>query len=241
MGNSSFSFMHFTIQQDRCAMKVGTDGVLLGAWAGVEGVSTALDIGTGTGLIALMIAQRASEAVITALEIDEKAAAQAAENFASSKFRDRLSVKHIDIQDEAAESSYDLLVCNPPFFPAGTPSPDAKRHIARHDESLDLYTLFTEANKRMKETSRLALVWPSEREEEMLEAALFHELFISRICRVRPNPSKEIKRILVEFQRSAPDAIEEKELVIELGERHVYSEAFRELTKEFYPVQKGDT
>ena len=239
MGNSSFSFMHFTIQQEHCAMKVGTDGVLLGAWANLDGVRTALDIGTGTGLIALMIAQRATEAIVSAIEIDEKAAAQAAENFAASKFRDRLSVRHVDIHNDHVQSNYDLLICNPPFFPIGTPSPDVKRHIARHEASLDLNMLFIEAKKRLKGTSRLALIWPSEREEELMAGAKLHELYLARICRVKPNPSKEVKRILVEFQPSAPPSIIKEELVIELGERHVYSEGFKALTKDFYPLDRG--
>ncbi len=239
MGNSSFSFMHFTIQQEHCAMKVGTDGVLLGAWANLDGVRTALDIGTGTGLIALMIAQRATEAIVSAIEIDEKAAAQAAENFVASKFRNRLSVRHVDLQNDSIKAQYDLLVCNPPFFPIGTPSPDVKRHIARHEASLDLNMLFIEAKKRLKGTSRLALIWPSEREEELMAGAKLHELHLARICRVKPNPSKGVKRVLVEFQRDVPACIEEEELVIELGERHVYSDAFKTLTKDFYPTDRG--
>jgi len=240
MGNSSFSFMHFTIQQDRCAMKVGTDGVLLGAWADLEGVKKVLDIGTGTGLVALMIAQRAPEAQVLAIEIDFRAAEQAKDNFKSSKFRERLQVEHLRLQEFQYDGHFDLIICNPPFFPGGTPSPNQQRNMARQDESLDLVTLIQACSPWLAHHSRIALVIPADREMELKSLILEHDMHIRRLCRVRPNPLKEQKRILAEILKGPQrGVIRTTTLIIEDEERHRYTPEFKKLTADFYPVEYG--
>jgi tRNA1Val (adenine37-N6)-methyltransferase len=230
--------MHFTIQQDRCAMKVGTDGVLLGAWADVQNVKTVLDIGTGTGLVALMIAQRAPESEIVAIEIDEMAASQAADNFKSSKFRERIQHQHLALQEFEFEGTFDLLICNPPFFPSGTPSPDQKRNVARQEESLDLLTLIQKCSPLMAAHSRLALILPALRKDELVAVIQEHEMYLKRICLVKPNHQKEPKRILFAALKGLHvSGVVEETLVIEEGERHVYTPEFKKLTSEFYPVE----
>ena len=144
MANDYFRFKHFTVWQQHCAMKVGTDGVLLGAWA--DGGQRILDIGTGTGLIALMMAQRFPAAEVTAVEIDEQAAMQACENVAASPFADRVNVIHDDIlryADACAEGCFDAIVCNPPFFVNSLKNPDSKRALARHNDNLSFCQLFS--------------------------------------------------------------------------------------------------
>ena len=221
-------------------MKVGTDGVLLGAWADVSDVKKVLDIGTGTGLVALMIAQRAPDSVTLAIEIDENAAAQASENFKSSKFRERLQLQHVALQDFTFDGFFDLIICNPPFFPSGTPSPDIQRNIARQDDSLDLLTLVQSCSPWMAEHSKLAIILPADRENEITEIASEHEMALLRVCRVKPNHMKEPKRILVELMKaSLASQLKEEVLVIEEQERHTYTPEFKKLTADFYPVEYG--
>jgi tRNA1Val (adenine37-N6)-methyltransferase len=163
MSNTWFRFKQFTIQQERAAMKVGTDGVLLGAWASVPlPGGRVLDVGTGTGLIALMIAQRTVNVEVDALEIDPSSALQAKENFRNSPWRERLSCMHVSFQDYAArcKTQYDLLICNPPFFSASSKTPSSEKNLARHDDSLGLDDLFKGAVGLMKKNSLISLILP---------------------------------------------------------------------------------
>jgi len=217
-------------------MKVGTDGVLLGAWASVPPPnSRVLDIGTGTGLIALMIAQRTGESKVEGLEIDPSSVRQARENFQQSPWKDSLSCIQASFQEFSSRNKglYDLIICNPPFFSASTPAPSHEKNLARHDGSLSLEDLFSGSVALMKKTGMLSLILPFQKETRVLELVREHQLFCHRRTRVRPSPGKAIHRILLEFS-FLPRKCLENELTIETGERHHYSEAYLVLTQDFY-------
>lgn len=231
MANSFFAFKQFIIQQDQCAMKVGTDGVLLGAWADVSGANKILDIGTGTGLIALMVAQR-SDAEVCALEIDKDAAGQAAANVSNSPWSDRITISQGDFKHYDSEGKYDVILSNPPYFKKSLQSPDRQRSVARHDEGLTFYDLITRAAKLLAVDGHLSLVVPSCAEEEILEIAVRCDLFPHRKTYVRTTPEAEPKRLLLAlgFGRYAcsPDY-----LTVEMA-RHIYSDDYVNLTKDYY-------
>ena len=222
-------------------MKVGTDGVLLGAWASVPlPGGRVLDVGTGTGLIALMIAQRTVDVVVDALEIDPSSAMQAKENFRNSPWRDRISCMHSSYQEYTArcKTRYDLIICNPPFFSASSKTPYKEKNLARHDDSLSLDDLFKGAVGLMKKNSLISLILPFHKEAQALELIREHKLYCSRLTRVKPAPGKPLKRVLMEFT-NMPGDCREAEMIIETGLRHRYSEAFKNLVKDFY-LGEGD-
>lgn len=241
MPNNWFRFKQFTIQQEHAAMKVGTDGVLLGAWATVPVPgSRVLDVGTGTGLIALMIAQRSRDVRVDALEIDSLSAAQANENFQNSPWKERLNGVHSSFQDYASlcEVQYDLIICNPPFFSGSKKTQSESKNLARHDDSLSLGDLFKSSVSLMKETALFCLILPVDREAQVLDLIKKHQLSCRRITRVKPTPQKPAKRILLELSFS-PGKCNEDELSIEMEERHLYSDHFKSLTEKFY-LGEGD-
>lgn len=213
-------------------MKVGTDGVLLGAWADVEGCRSLMDIGTGTGLVALMAAQRAPEAVVTALEIDGEAAVQAAENALASPFADRVCVLQSDVRGFQAEDSFDGLLCNPPYFERSLHCPDSARSTARHDDSLSLDALAEVADRLLSNDGVLSVVLPMERRTDMVVAAAMHSLFLTRETMVRTLPSKAPKRVLLAFARNA-SACSPQTLCIEVSPG-TYSPDFIALVRNFY-------
>ena len=231
MPNPYFRFKQFTVFHDLCAMKVGTDGVLLGAWADCSSAQTILDIGTGSGLIALMLAQR-SNATITAIDIDESAYIQAGVNFKESPFNDRLNVYHSSIQQFSAPTKYDLIVSNPPYFSNSLQSPDASRTHARHTDSLPLSDLIKYSQLLLSPKGKLSLILPADVFEQVNSQALENSLFLCRKTLVRPTPSQAPKRVLLEYSQVQQTLIED-ELFIEKS-RHVYSEEYRKLTSEFY-------
>ncbi len=234
MSNNFFRFKQFTVFQDHCAMKVGTDGVLLGAWTDVFESSKVLDIGTGTGLIALMIAQRNCEAVIDAIDIDEGCVVQAGQNISGSPFAHRITVQHASFQNIAQQEdkNYDLIVSNPPYFQNALKSPCTSRNTARHNDSLSFFEIISLGVSLLSESGRIALILPYEFKQAVLEHAATVNLFASRITNVHPLPHKPAKRLLIELQKSKTDCIEDN-LTIELS-RHRYSKEFEALTQEFY-------
>ncbi len=236
MPNNWFRFKQFTIQQEHAAMKVGTDGVLLGAWASVpEAGSRVLDIGTGTGLIALMIAQRSRDLMVDALEIDPSSARQARENFRNSPWEKRLNCIQEAFQDYAPQCKirYDQIICNPPFFSGSMKTPSRSKNLARHDDSLSLEYLFTGALSVMKEPALISLILPADKQAQVFELINKHEMFCRRLTRVKPTPEKPCIRILLELSPT-PGGRQEDELIIETEGRHVYSTRFKELVDEFY-------
>lgn len=234
--NNYFEFKQFTVWQNHAAMRVGTDGVLLGAWVNVKGVRTLLDIGTGTGLIALMLAQRCG-ANIHAIDIEDGALKDATHNFASSPWSERLSAYRSGFVEFAENpiKKYDALVCNPPFF-SNSIKPDSKnREIARHNGSLSFANLVQGVARLLNPEGRFSVVLPIEIEWEFRVEASLVRLFPTRICRVKPKPSKPYKRVLMEFAIEA-ERIIETELTIETEQHHVYTPEFRGMVKGFYLV-----
>lgn len=229
-----FRFKQFTIQQDRAAMKVGTDGVLLGAWVSLENPESILDIGSGTGLIALMLAQRSDAFQIDAIEIEDDAYEQAVTNFENSDWSDRLFCYHASLQEFAEEmdEQYDLIVSNPPFYTDSFESSDSNRSLARFESALPFEELIESTAKLLSKNGNLALITPYKEEEKVLKIALKNELFPQKITRVKGTANSEIKRslLLFSFQENTPEI---DELIIELS-RHQYTDAFKELVKDFY-------
>ena len=230
-----FEFKQFSIQQDRCAMKIGTDGVLLGAWVSLEkNPQSILDIGAGTGILSLQLAQRCQAETLEAIEIDEDAFEQCFGNFENSPWGDRLFCFHASAQEYAAEmeEEYDLIISNPPFYSDEYKSGDNKRNTARFTDTLPFRDLAIFAYQFLSEKGIFALILPRKEEENFIALALEVGLFPKRICRVKGNPTSEVKRSLMEFIFEKSEIIEE-ELTIEIS-RHVYTEAYKNLVKDFY-------
>jgi len=233
--NKPFRFKQFTIQQDRCAMKIGTDGVLLGTWASVEkNPSSILDIGSGTGLISLILAQRSSAETIDAIEIDEDAYEQCVENFEVSDWADRLFCYHAELDEFAEEidEKYDLIVSNPPFFSEDVSSGNTSRDIARQNTSLPFDELIKGVSKFLNDDGTFSTIVPFKEEESFIALGSQSGLFPKRITRVKGSPSSAIKRSLLEFS-SVRKEVSIEELVIE-KQRHEYTAEYIALTKDFY-------
>lgn len=246
MGSPNFRFKQFTVWHDRCAMKVGTDGVLLGAWCplGVDeatrqGEYKILDIGTGSGLIALMLAQRATSIddtpiVIDTIDIDAGAAEQAKFNFEQSPWSKLLRIYQSSLQEWQSEKEYDLIVSNPPYFQSSLKNPDAQRATARHTDSLSYSELIKHSGRLLKDNGMLALVLPIKAEEEILSLATAAGLLPLHITYVHTKPEKPAKRILIALRKGdANGNVESKHFYIE-SEDSPRSEEYRKLTEDFY-------
>jgi tRNA1Val (adenine37-N6)-methyltransferase len=249
MPNDFFSFKQFTIHQERCAMKVGTDGVLLGVLSPIdEGYVLSsekeyseykiLDIGTGTGLVAIMLAQRTGgKAKISAVEIDSEAALQARENASNTPWQ--IDVYNNSIQDFAHEcqEKFDLIVSNPPYFINSLKAPDKNRNTARHTDTLSFEDLVGSAEKLLADEGRFTVIIPCSSENDFIEISKGSNLFAESIIRVLPKVGKEAKRSVITFVRDADKNncnTNVTELVIETESRHCYTEEFKRLTADFY-------
>ena len=234
MSNDYFQFRQFVVHQQRCAMKVGTDGTLLGAWAAApSGQCRILDIGTGTGLIALMMAQRFPEAVVTGIDIDEDAVAQADENVRLSPFSERIRICHLDILNFADTIGFDAIVSNPPYFVDSLACPDDQRTIARHAVSLTYEQLMHQVYRLLKDEGRFSVVVPSDCRAKIEAAACLEGFFTTRVCLIKTTPRKQPKRQLIEFQKHPVSELDISEGIIEVSP-NVRSEWYQQLTKEFY-------
>jgi tRNA1Val (adenine37-N6)-methyltransferase len=230
-----FQFKEFTIQQDRCAMKVGTDGVLLGAWTSVDNNPiTILDIGAGTGLIALMLAQRCNAETIDALEIDDAAYEQCVDNFEASLWSDRLFCYHAGLSEFSKEidDTYDLIISNPPFYTENVSTGNSSRDMARQNLSLPFEELLQCVSVLLAENGIFSIIVPFKEEQSLLQMTKSFGLYPIRITRAKGNPTSEIKRSLLEFGFHETEA-SENELTIEI-DRHRYTHEYQELTKDFY-------
>ncbi len=233
---SPFQFKQFAVAQDQCAAKIGTDGVLLGAWVSlIHKPYSILDIGTGTGIIALQLSQRSQSEVIDAVELDPNAFEQATINFENSPWNDRLFCYHANISDFASEmeDTYELIVTNPPYYEPTQKSNDAARDLARFEDALP-FTLLLDCTKNLlDESGQFATIIPYSREDEFLSLAAEVDLFPNAITRVRGMENTPIKRSLMQFSRKQHPTLEIQELVIEKS-RHVYTVAYQSLVKNFY-------
>jgi tRNA1Val (adenine37-N6)-methyltransferase len=222
-----FRFKQFSVADELCAMKVGTDGVLLGAWADVEGDSRILDLGTGSGLIALMLAQRNPKAEIVALDIDHDAAIQAEQNFAQSPWSNRLSVVCSDISDFASERKFTHIVSNPPYFVDSLHSPNAARTAARHASSLPFATIIKAAEQLLESEGRLSVILPSD-VAMLFRREAFEHLWLSRQIDIVTKPGEEPRRTMMEFIFTS------KPLMPRCSTMLMGSEQATKLTEEFY-------
>ena len=234
MPNSWFKFKQFTILQEKSAMKVGTDGVLLGAWANAVKSKSILDIGTGTGIIALMLAQRFS-ANIVAIEIDKNSYIEAEINIENSPWENRIQILHKSLQEYANNNNtkFDCIVSNPPYFINSLKSDSKSKNLARHTDSLSFYELFHFASKLLSASGCFSLIAPFDKKEFITEIALNEKMFCNRQLIVKGKADTKAKRILMEFGFHQ-NKLENKTLVIENELRHDYTKEYIELTKDFY-------
>lgn len=234
MSNSYFRFKQFTIHQDKTAMKVGTDGVLLGVLTKPTfNPKRILDIGTGTGLIALMLAQRFEKSVIDAVEIDRDASEQALYNFRSSIFADRISVFCTDISDYTPNFKYDLIVSNPPYFNNSLKAPDAQRSIARHTDSLSFDKLAKSVARLLSDDGCFCVIIPFDTMPILIDIFNKNGLFVNYIIIISHNEKKQPKRAVISFLNVNIDSVLKSNLYIEKSP-NVYSDEFKSLVEPFY-------
>ena len=227
---SVFKFKEFSIVQTKSAMKVGTDGVLLGSWVNCLNAKKILDIGAGTGLISLMIAQRNNECNITAVEIDKETSEEANININNSKWRDRISIINININNFITSDKFDFIVSNPPYFPANFSK--NKRAIARHTNLLSFQDLIRTTVKLLSSKGIFAVILPKIAEAIFCKTANANKLFLIRICQVKGQKSSDIKRVLLEFSFEK-SSLDSDSLVIEES-RHIYTNKYIDLCQDFY-------
>jgi tRNA1Val (adenine37-N6)-methyltransferase len=235
MSSKPFAFKYFKVTQDKCAMKIGTDGVLLGAWSSLEkNPFSILDIGAGTGILSLMLAQRSRAQLIDAIEIDDQAYEQCVENFEQSPWGDRLFCYHASLEEfaEDIEDKYDLIICNPPFYSEDFKTDNKQRDLARFQDAMPFEHLLECVSKLLSEQGTFNVVIPFKEEDNFIELASQLNLFPNTILQIKGNPNTLIKRSLIEFSFQNTDT-KTVGLIIE-KERHKYTEDYINLTKDFY-------
>ena len=231
--NDMFKFKQFTIDDSACAMKVGTDGVILGAWAEVSDAKRILDVGTGSGLIALMISQRNAQATVDAIDIDGDAVSQASANVKASPFGSRIRLKTVDFAVIEKNEKYDAIVSNPPFYNEQTNCPDTRRDAARHTSSLPFETLICKARAHLNDDGCLSVIIPYGEASNFIATAAAHKLALSHRTDIHPNPRKEPKRTLLTFKCKRLNSTTTDKLFIR-NEDNEYSTEYKLLTKDFY-------
>jgi len=232
MSNSWFRFKEFIINQEKSAFKVGTDGVLLGAYANITKAGRILDVGTGTGLLALMLAQR-SNVEIVAIEPDHDSFIQSCENINRSRWNDRITVVETTFQDFNDSRNFDLIVTNPPFFSDSIRNPDIRKAVARHDDMLTSDDILKNSCRLLSKNGKLQLIMPYAEGNIFIAEAADYGLYCRDILKIRPLPTSEIRRLILTFSREKVKPAE-KFLTIEYGKRHEFTEEYKKLTGEFY-------
>ena len=231
-----FKFKQFTLNQDRCAMKIGTDAVLLGAWCPIDNTpKSILDIGAGTGVLALMLAQRTNADQIDALEIDEEAYEQCVENFEASAWADKLFCYHAGLDEfvDEPEDEYDLIISNPPFYSEDFKTENEQRDLARFQDAMPFEDLIEAADLLLSENGTFAVVIPYKEEERFIDLCAEYELYPVKATRVKGSHKTPIVRSLLAFKRFELSVLTADELVVEIN-RHEYTDDYINLTQDFY-------
>lgn len=232
MGNNYFRFKQFTLIQKESAFKVGTDGVLLGARADIACAASILDIGTGTGLIGLMLAQR-STARIVCIEPDKASFREACENVRRSIWRDRIVLENTDLQNYFPGNSFDLIVTNPPYFAGSLLNPDKRKAATRHSVTLSGEELLNGVTRLLAPKGKFEVIFPCNQGIAFTGKAQDRGLYCNKILKIRPLPGSEIKRIILTFSRQS-SSVQEEFLTIERGKRHDFTDEYINLTRDFY-------
>lgn len=232
MAKDYFDFQQFRVYHDKCAMKVGTDGVLLGAWGSIGDARRVLDVGTGSGLIALMVAQRSPEAHIDAIDVEESAVQQATENARISPFADRIVVKHADVREYECTEAYDAVFCNPPYYPEDTLPPDTGRALARNSALLPFSELVKAVCRLMAPKGVFSACLPMQAIDSFVTECLVHDLYPFRQCNVQTVARKHPKRVLVSFSFDRTLPLEITSIILQEGDKK--SEAYLDLARGFY-------
>ncbi|MFL2589345.1 MAG: tRNA1(Val) (adenine(37)-N6)-methyltransferase [Parvicellaceae bacterium] len=231
-----FNFKKFSIHQNNAAMKIGTDGILIGAWVNVSNKFKALDIGSGTGIISLMLCQRNLNLELDSVELSPDAIMDAKINIENCDWKKRIKLFHQDLKDFHPDSSYDLIVSNPPYFKESLQPNNSERSKARHQNDLKLEDILKFSKQHLTKDGSLNIILPIEQKSEAIEFAKKYGFSSVRECAVYPKPNKSPHRILIEFSRSENKQMIKESLVIEEAGRHNYSEDYKKLTREFYTI-----
>jgi len=234
MANPYFKFKQFTVYHDKCAMKVGTDGVLIGAWADVSRAEKILDVGTGSGLIALMIAQRCDASVL-GIDIDEDAVIQARENVMASQWSGQITIARQDVRVMANEcdTKFDVILSNPPYFAEDVKCPEAQRNTARHTDELDFHSLLQAVSVLLTDDGTFSVVLPANAASDFIALATKFKLFLSKQTWVYTKPNMPAKRVLMAFSKDKSTETQVGHLTIETAPK-VYTPEFAALMKDFY-------
>lgn len=231
-----FNFKKFSIHQNNAAMKIGTDGILIGAWVNVSKKFRALDIGSGTGIITIMLCQRNLNLELDSIELSANAIMDAKINIENCNWSDRIKLFHQDLKKFHPDSNYDLIVSNPPYFKKSLQPSNSERSKARHQNDLKLEDILKFSKQHLTKDGSLNIILPFEQKSEAIEIAKKHGLNAIRECAVYPKPNKAPHRILIEFSRIENKQMIKESLVIEKAGRHNYSEDYKKLTREFYTI-----
>ncbi len=235
--NRKMEFKRFTVHDDRCAMKIGTDAVLLGTLSDHPNPQRIVDVGTGCGIVALMLAQRFPKAFVDAVELNPEAASQAIENFSCSPFSDRLTCIQSSFQDWASSCSdkYDLIVCNPPYYDGTSKSPDEARNMARHQDHLPIQEFLQGAMSLLNEGGRVVVVWPVNREEEFVDACGHSGLTYNGSHKVKATEDHQPIRLIAVCSKSVKKYLDNT-LTLEsgVGYNREFTPEYLELVREFF-------
>jgi len=231
-----FNFKKFSIHQNNAAMKIGTDGILIGAWVNISKKFKALDIGSGTGIISIMLCQRNLNLELDSIELSPSAIMDSKINIENCNWSNRIKLFHQDLKDFHPDSNYDLIVSNPPYFKESLQPYNSERSKARHQNNLKLEDILKFSNQNLSKDGSLNIILPFEQKSEAKEFAKKYGLNSIRECAVHPKPNKDPHRILIEFSNTENKQVMKESLVIEENGRHNYSEDYKKLTREFYTI-----